>query len=88
MLARVPGLGMRSVHKIIQARKYRNLNWENLKAIGVALNRAKFFIICNSRIWERKEWTPDQIKAQIIKTSTGKFRKDYSTQLNLFEHAV
>ena len=88
MLARVPGLGMRSVHKIIQARKYRNLNWENLKAIGVALNRAKFFIICNSRIWERKEWTPDQIKAQIIKTSTGKFRKEYSTQLNLFEHAV
>ena len=88
MLARVPGLGMRSVHKIIQARKYRNLNWENLKAIGVALNRAKFFIICNSRIWERKEWTPDQIKAQIIKTSNGKFRKDYSTQLNLFEHAV
>ena len=88
MLARVPGLGMRSVHKIIQARKYRNLNWENLKAIGVALNRAKFFIICNSRIWERKEWTPDQIKAQIIKTSTGKFRKDYSTQLNLFEHAI
>ena len=88
MLARVPGLGMRSVHKIIQARKYRNLNWENLKAIGVALNRAKFFIICNSRIWERKEWTPDQIKAQIIKTSTGKFRKDYSTQLNLFEYAV
>ena len=45
MLARVPGLGMRSVHKIIQARKYRNLNWEHLKAIGVALNRAKYFIV-------------------------------------------
>tara|TARA_B100001146_G_C15877002_1_gene304383 strand:- start:17 stop:577 length:561 start_codon:yes stop_codon:yes gene_type:complete len=88
MLARVPGLGMRSVHKIIQARKYRNLNWEHLKAIGVALNRAKYFIVCNSRLWEKKDWTADQIKSKILKTSSGKFRKDYSNQLNLFEHAV
>ena len=88
MLARVPGLGMRSVYKIIHARRYRKLNWEHLKAIGVALNRAKFFIVCNSRLWEKKDWTSDQIKSQILKTSTGKFRKDYSTQLNLFENAL
>ena len=27
MLARIPGLGMKSVYKILGARKYRNLNW-------------------------------------------------------------
>ena len=87
MLARIPGLGMRSVFKILQARKYRKLNWEHLKAIGIALNRAKYFIVCDSRLWERKDWTPEQIKSKIIKTSSSKFRKDYSTQLNLFDHA-
>lgn len=87
MLARIPGLGMRSVFKILQARKYRKLNWEHLKAIGIALNRAKYFIVCDSRLWERKDWTTEQIKSKIIKTSSSKFRKDYSTQLNLFDHA-
>ncbi|MDN3595181.1 putative DNA modification/repair radical SAM protein [Zunongwangia endophytica] len=87
MLARVPGLGMRSVFKILQARKYRKLNWEHLKAIGVALNRAKYFIVCDSRLWEKKDLTAEQIKSKIIKTSSSKFRKDYSTQLNLFDHA-
>ena len=87
MLARIPGLGMRSVFKILQARKYRKVNWEHLKAIGIALNRAKYFIVCDSRLWERKDWTPEQIKSKIIKTSSSKFRKDYSTQLNLFDHA-
>ena len=41
MLARVPGLGIKSVYKILKARRHRKLNWEHLKAIGVALNRAK-----------------------------------------------
>ena len=41
MLARIPGLGMRSVYKILKARKFRALNWDHLKKIGVALNRAQ-----------------------------------------------
>lgn len=55
MLARIPGIGMGSVHKIISGRKYRNLNWEHLKKMGVALNRAQYFIICNSSDWERRD---------------------------------
>ena len=34
MLARIPGVGMKSVTKIVQARRYRRLDWDNLKAIG------------------------------------------------------
>ncbi|WP_417885828.1 putative DNA modification/repair radical SAM protein [Zunongwangia sp.] len=84
VLARIPGLGLTSVNKIIQARKYRNLNWDHLKAIGVSLNRAKYFIVCNSKIYESKDLTAEQIKLKIIQNSTSKFRKDYSTQLSLF----
>lgn len=84
MLARVPGLGMYSVSKIIKARTFRKLNWEHLKKIGVALNRAKYFIICESNEWERRDLQAVQIKALILRESQGKFRKNYSSQLSLF----
>ncbi|WP_299762650.1 putative DNA modification/repair radical SAM protein [uncultured Dokdonia sp.] len=85
VLARIPGVGMRSVHKIIQARKYRNLNWEHLKNIGIAMNRAKYFITCDSKDFETKDRTPGQLKSLIMQESTSKFRKAYSNQLNLFD---
>lgn len=84
MLLRVPGLGLKSVKKIIQGRKYRNLNWENLKAIGVSLNRAKYFITCGSRGFETKDRTPAQLKGLILSTSKSKFASSLSPQLSLF----
>ncbi|MCK0159667.1 putative DNA modification/repair radical SAM protein [Allomuricauda sp. F6463D] len=84
LLARIPGVGMRSVHKIMMARKYRNLNWDHLKKIGVALNRAQFFMVCDSSYWERRDLDADKIKGMILQNSSGKFRGQYSTQLSLF----
>ncbi len=84
MLARVPGLGMQSVGKILSARRFRKLNWDHLKKIGVALNRAKYFIVCDSRNWERRDLDADRIKGLILQNSTGKFRSQYSQQLSLF----
>ena len=83
MLARIPGLGMYSVHKIIQARKFRKLNWEHLKKIGVALNRAKYFMICEAS-YRHQDLQSSQIKSLILQNSQGKFRNQYSTQLSLF----
>ncbi|WP_142784596.1 putative DNA modification/repair radical SAM protein [Changchengzhania lutea] len=84
MLARVPGLGMRSVYKILHARKFRDLNWEHLKNLGVALNRAKYFIICNSRDFERKDLMPSQIKWHILNTTKSKYKNVFNNQLSLF----
>ncbi|CAM4337718.1 putative DNA modification/repair radical SAM protein [Zobellia nedashkovskayae] len=84
VLARVPGLGMKSVHKIINARKFRNLNWEHLQKIGVALNRAKYFIICDSNKWDHSDMEGTKVKGLILQNSVGKFRKEYSNQLQLF----
>lgn len=84
LLARVPGLGMKSVNKILKGRKFRRLNWDHLKKIGVALNRAKYFIICDSRYWERRDLQASQIKGMILQNSQGKFRDTYSGQLSLF----
>ncbi|WP_419211681.1 putative DNA modification/repair radical SAM protein [Maribacter sp. X9] len=84
MLARIPGIGMGSVHKILSARKFRNLNWDHLKKMGVALNRAKYFIICNSKDWERRDLDAARIKGMILQSANGKFKNQYSNQLSLF----
>lgn len=84
LLARIPGLGIKSVHKIVSARRFRKLNWDHLKKIGVALNRAKYFIICDSSRWEHSDMEAEKIKALIMRNSEGKFRKEYSNQLDLF----
>lgn len=85
MLLRVPGLGLKSVNKIVLARKYRKLNWENLKAIGASLNRAKYFITCDSNNFETKDRTSAQLKGLILSNSTSKFSNTLSNQLNLFD---
>ncbi|MBU2996391.1 putative DNA modification/repair radical SAM protein [Cellulophaga baltica] len=84
MLARIPGLGMYSVSKIVKARKFRRLNWYHLKKIGVALNRAQYFMICDANEWHHKDLQPAQIKGLILQNSKGKFRSSYSAQLSLF----
>ncbi|GAL61798.1 biotin synthase related domain containing protein [Algibacter lectus] len=62
MLARIPGLGMKSVFKILNARRYRQLNWDHLKAIGVAFNRAQYFMVCASNQFEKRDLTPEKLK--------------------------
>ncbi|MEZ7497083.1 putative DNA modification/repair radical SAM protein [Leeuwenhoekiella aequorea] len=84
LLARIPGLGMKSVHKIINARKYRRLNWENLKAIGIAMSRAKYFMVCNSSDFESRDLEPERIKSMILQSSQSKYQKFYNQQLSLF----
>lgn len=84
MIARIPGIGMGSVHKIISGRKYRNLNWEHLKKMGVALNRAQYFIICNSSHWERRDLDANKIKGMILQSQNSKYKNIHSNQLSLF----
>ncbi|WP_165750214.1 putative DNA modification/repair radical SAM protein [Cellulophaga sp. Z1A5H] len=84
MLARIPGLGMNSVYKIINARRYRKLTFDHLKKIGVALNRAKYFMVCSGNDYAHKDLQAIQIKGLILQNSQGKFRTNYSAQLSLF----
>ncbi|MCI5056006.1 MAG: putative DNA modification/repair radical SAM protein [Flavobacteriales bacterium] len=84
MLLRVPGIGTRSVSKIIHARKFRRLGWEHLKKIGIALNRAKYFITCYSKSFESRDLTSEQVKSLILKATNSKFANQYNQQLSLF----
>jgi len=48
-LLRVPGMGVKSILKILNARKYGKIMPDDLKKFGVVLKRARFFITCNGR---------------------------------------
>lgn len=48
-LLRVPGIGTKSAYRILQARKYGKLDFEQLKRMRVVLKRAAHFITCNGK---------------------------------------
>lgn len=84
MLARIPGVGMQSVSKILSARQFRKLNWEHLKKIGIAINRSRYFIVCDSRHWEYRDLPAEKIKGMILQHSKSKYRSLIGPQLKLF----
>ncbi|WP_454802545.1 putative DNA modification/repair radical SAM protein [Mucilaginibacter phyllosphaerae] len=84
MILRVPGIGLLSAQKIVSARRFGKLNWDQLKKMGVAVNRAKYFVTCNSNQFERRDLTGSNIKQFILATSQSKYLKNTQVQLNLF----
>ncbi|GAA4087498.1 putative DNA modification/repair radical SAM protein [Mucilaginibacter panaciglaebae] len=84
LILRVPGIGMLSAQKIVSARRHGRLNWDQLKKIGVSVNRARYFITCNSPQFERRDLTGNNIKQFILAESQSKYLKNKPNQLNLF----
>jgi predicted DNA-binding helix-hairpin-helix protein len=83
LIMRIPGIGIQSAKKICAARKFRKLNAEHLKKMGVAFERAKYFIICSTD-YERTELMPGQIKQRILAMATSKYKPNFSPQLKIF----
>lgn len=54
-LLRVPGIGVRGANKIIQARRYTKLSFEDLIKMRISLKRAKHFITCNGKYLGAKD---------------------------------
>lgn len=50
-LLKVPGIGIISAKKIIRARQHFNLNFDNLKGLGIVLKRAIYFITCSGKYY-------------------------------------
>ena len=84
LIMRVPGIGIQSAKKICSARSYTRLNWDHLKKIGIAYNRAKYFITCKGTPIERKDFTEMQIRQQIISFGKSKYQPNFSPQLKIF----
>ena len=84
MILRIPGVGVQSAQRIVQARRFRRLTFYHLKKIGVVMKRAKYFITTNELPASTTDWEPKRLKNQIVAESVSKNRKSMDTQLNLF----
>lgn len=77
MLLRIPGIGLTSAKRIIQARKLSPITYEGMKKIGAVLSRAKHFILISGKYYGNFSLQPDLIYEAISE------KKD-QIQLNLF----
>ena len=50
LLLRIPGIGVKSARRIVRARRFANLTFDDLKKIGVVLKRALYFITCSGKM--------------------------------------
>lgn len=78
-LLRVPGIGARNAHKIVEARRYATLAFEDLVKMKVALKRAKHFITCNGKFFGAKN--ENAVRGLLAAAEIG----DGAQQLNLFD---
>ena len=84
MIKRVPGIGVLSAQKIVSARKFRTLQPEDLQKMGVAYNRARYFLAVSSPFAMHKDYTPMQIRQQILTIQNSKYVNNFSPQMALF----
>lgn len=88
LLLRIPGIGVKSARRIIGARRYANLDFQDLKKIGVVLKRALYFITCNGKMMYPTKMDEDYITRNILSANEKyPFYKDTITykQLSLFD---
>ncbi|MBV6574767.1 helix-hairpin-helix domain-containing protein, partial [Acinetobacter baumannii] len=83
MILRVPGIGVKSAKKIVQARRFGKIHIDLLKKLGVAYQRAKFFIRCEDSPKFQKELSSSFIRQQILTQGSSKYVQQLSPQLSL-----
>lgn len=65
-LLRVPGIGVKSAQKIVGARKYGRLTFEDLQKMRVVLKRALYFITCGGKMMYRTKMEENYILRNIL----------------------
>jgi len=84
MILRVPGIGVQSAQRIVEARKFRTLTTQHLTKIGVVMKRAKYFIISNELPSSVFDLPSETLRRQILLSEKPKKKSQPDTQLKLF----
>lgn len=90
-LLRVPGIGYKSAERIVKARRMANLNFDDLKKIGVVLKRALYFITCSGKMMYPTKLDENYICQNLLRDKTQipkDIREGSYKQLNLFDESL
>lgn len=67
-LIRVPGIGIRSAFKIINARRLKRLKLEDLTNLKISIKKAQYFILCDGVFQKSVPLYPESIKDILLKS--------------------
>lgn len=90
-LLRVPGIGIKSVRRILEARRQSPLHFEDLRRLGVVIKRAGYFLTCQGRMapgihMEPAEMLCAMMSRRDLKAYKERFGQDGSRrQLSFFD---
>lgn len=81
-LIRIPGIGVKSAYKIINARRFKKLRFDDLKFLKISIKKAKYFIVCNGKYQKEIPLYRENIKLDFLtpkkKQEPSLFDLDYS----------
>lgn len=66
VMIRIPGLGIRSVLKILQARRFKRLHFEDLKQLKISLKKARYFIVAGNDFYRGSTLYEERLKLALI----------------------
>lgn len=66
MLLRIPGIGVRSAMKIVKARRYTRLSFEDLKKMRISMKKARFFITVNGKTYNNMRLKSEYTAAALL----------------------
>ena len=85
-LLRVPGIGVKSARRIVQARRTARLDFPDLKKVGVVLKRAIYFITCSGSYYYAMQLTEGMILQNLLLSEKLPKQEDTKyRQLSLFD---
>lgn len=85
-LLRIPGIGVISAKKIIRARREFLLDFEALKKLGVVLKRAKYFITCKGKYFDKVyKFNQNFIETNLIYQERSSLPFPQFQQLSIFD---
>jgi len=85
-LLRVPGIGVKSARRIVQARKTGRLDFSDLKKAGVVLKRAIYFITCSGAYYYSIKLTEGMILQNLLLAEKSPKQEDtVYQQFSLFD---
>ncbi len=88
MLLRVPGIGVRSAQRIVTARRYAKLDYNDLKKLGIVLKRAIYFILCGGKRMDGLIVTKEGVIRQLMSECAVKENENKSfsdMQISFFD---
>jgi len=80
-LIRIPGIGVRGAQKIVQARRFKTLTFEDLKQLKIPLKRARYFIIAGKEYERHIPLYEDRLKIALMRGGNEIIRP------SLFDHS-